>query len=243
MRLIPLIGLIIIASCHLLITLPSLIYHGLSNLYYRCITPPPSTIVLKDKNVIVFVHGRGGHHSNFVPLINNIKPKISNRYYLRTVDLGDTRNTSIDEDMFKLKGALDIYPDCAITLVGLSKGGVDTMRYVTYFNMDTRIERVITISSPLRGTRITGLLSKESITNKELGYRSKITRHIKTIGINIPVYHIVPTWDHLIIPTSSAYYRSTEEERIYYYTGLFNHVGITYSKDVAIAIVSWIPPL
>lgn len=157
----------------------------------------------------------------------------------------------ISQDVDKLKKSLELYPECNIILIGLSKGGLVVTRYVTTMS-DERIRRVITISSPLMGlqpglligvigTKITKLLSKDSITHKELGYGSELTRDIaKEISGIVPINHVVPKWDHLIIPTSAAYYPTTNVRNIYYYKGMYSHTGITYSKDVAIAIATWI---
>lgn len=231
---------ICVALLHLLITFPSFVYHGIINLYYRFTWGVPNQQILKGKNVIICVHGRGGHYTNFVPLIENLWSFIDGKYYIRTVDLGNTRHTPIDQDVDKLKKSLELYPECNIILIGLSKGGLVVTRYVTTMS-DERIRRVITISSPLRGTKITKLLSKDSITHKELGYGSELTRDIaKEISGIVPINHVVPKWDHLIIPTSAAYYPTTNVRNIYHYKGMYSHTGITYSKDVAIAIATWI---
>ena len=59
-------------------------------------------------------------------------------------------------------------------------------------------------------------------------------------SINVPVYHIVPKWDHLIIPTTSARYDDTPESHIYYYNGSdYGHCGIAYNDEVALIICEW----
>lgn len=233
-------SVIFTALLHLTVTLPSFIYHGSLNLYNRIITPYPIKTNLYDANVVIFVHGRGGHYSDFKSLIYNIK--ILGTYssnYLRVVDLGNTRNTSIDDDANKLKEELEIYKNCNICLVGLSKGGVVVMRYITTIK-DNRIRKVITISSPLMGTKLASLLPKNSITYKELSYDSKLTQEIASNKFLIPICHIVPKWDHVIIPSSSAAYLNTYPGNIYYYKGFYNHVGIVHDKEIAKIIAKWI---
>jgi pimeloyl-ACP methyl ester carboxylesterase len=161
-------------------------------------------------------------------------------YKIRMVNIGNTRNTSIDTDVIRLEEELKMYPMCEIILIGLSKGGVVGARYAMTVQ-DERIKKVITISSPLRGTWITKVLSKNSVIHKELGYGSELVRNMNNVEkFPVSIYHIVPRWDHLIIPTRSAAYSSTDPNNIYYYTGFYNHMGITHSVDVANAITKWL---
>jgi triacylglycerol esterase/lipase EstA (alpha/beta hydrolase family) len=234
---------------HLLVTLPSIVYHGLINEYNRITALPLVNEQTYNNNIVIFVHGRGGHHSNFTPLIENIDlinmddmdSFLSSKckFFMRTVDLGDTTDTSIDDDVAKLQECLNIYRECRIILVGLSKGGVVIMRYITTID-DTRIQKIITISSPLHGTYATTLLSDDSITNKELCYKSQITQDIAKSNISIPIFHVAPMWDHLIIPTNSAIYSTTDQNNIYYYSGLYSHTGIIHDMDIAYIILHWI---
>ncbi len=135
--------------CNTFVTLPSLIYHNSINKYNKFTLVKPSYEPLKDKNIIIFVHGRNGSWSDFIQLINNIKKhteilsvnqllengysvkdknmviKLNNNLYaLRTVDLGETGHTTIDEDSNRLHEQLAIYQDCQISLISYSKGGL-----------------------------------------------------------------------------------------------------------------------
>lgn len=237
---------------HLLITLPSVIYHGLYNMYYRIsIGSDPTEIIndnmgkfagsLGDQDVIIFIHGKGGHHSNFKPLIDNImkSSKWKKLYYLRAISLGNNKRKRVDEEVNELKEKLKVYCNCRITLIGMSKGGVVALRYVTTY-LDARIVKVITISSPIQGTEITKLISELSLSNRELGIDSKLIYDINNTIISIPLYHIVPSWDHLIIPSINAIHKSTPNNNYYIYNGLNSHLGIMYSYDVANKIIDWI---
>lgn len=232
--------ILIILIYNLFMTFPSVMYHGIIKLHRRLTSKALIKDVLEGEKVVICIHGRGGHYTDLEPLIRNLKELIPEKgYRYRMVDLGNTRNTSIDTDVAVLKRELENYIGCEITFIGLSKGGLIAMRYITTI-MDPRIKRAITISSPLRGTKAANLLSKESITNKELGYNSEITRDIAGTNIHIPVYHVVPSWDYLIIPTESAAYTNTNNENIYHYRGLYSHSGIVHSKDMANAISCWL---
>jgi len=127
-----------------------------------------------------------------------------------------------------------MYHDCEIILIGLSKGGVVVARYVTTI-CDKRIKKVITISSPLHGTIMTELLPKDSLIHRDIGYLSELVRNTAAAitQCSVPIYHIVPRWDHIII-------RSTDSDNIYHYTGFYSHMGITHSHEIAHVIIKWL---
>lgn len=226
----------LVALLHLFVTFPSFIFHGIRNMYYRSVFNNLTVVPLKNEDVVIFVHGRGGHFTDFTHLIRNLSGLTDK--FLRVVDLGNTHETSVDEDTYKLKERLEKYQGCNITLVGLSKGGLVIMRYITIFN-DIRIKKAITISAPLMGTKVTPFAFSD-ITHKELGYGSELTREIASCKKRVPIYHVVPTWDHMIIPSTSAAYIDTDPKNIYIYKGYNSHSGILNSSDVALAIAVWL---
>lgn len=223
---------------HFLLTGPSIIWHGLANIYGRYVSVPTVIPKLQGKDVIVLVHGRNGHYSNFNTLMFNLKKQLS--HDIVAVDLGYNRYTTIDTDVSRLCSAIEPLENCKITLVGMSKGGLVVMRYATTMN-DSRVQNVITISAPLRGTLVTKFLPSNSSEHKELGYNSKISTEITgAIDDSYAVYHIVPRWDYIIIPTSSTYYETTDKDHIYFYKGYYSHLGIPFSTEVANAIIAWL---
>lgn len=232
------LSLLAVVFHHALMTSPSLFYHSLLLLYYQYSTRSPIYLVIRNKKVIAFIHGRTGHHSNFLPLISNLAPQLLD-YDMRPLDLGYNFNSSIDEDVSKVKYALESCYDCDISLIGLSKGGLTSLRYLSTTNSN-QIKKIITISSPLMGTKITKLICSDSITHKELGYESEITKTLANYRYNIPIYHIVPKWDHIIIPTTTALYSNTQPSNIHYYNGHNSHSGIIFSNEISNVIANWI---
>lgn len=244
---------------HFAITFPSTIFHTIINKYRRFTIFTYDKTPLYDKNVVVFVHGRNGYFTDPYPLMDNLhdllnvnhrdqSPKainlqylIDEKYYLRTVYLEETANTFIEEDMEKLKEELKVYENCSIILVGISKGGV-TVANCYVLAGDKRIKKAITISSPLLGTQIASAFPNDSAVYKALSYQND---QVKTNELAAKqfghLYHIVPRFDHLIIPTTAAYYETTPKERIYHYEGfLYSHSGICYNYDIAKKIATWI---
>ncbi len=251
---------------HFVMTMPSLIIHTLQNKYYYYTLEKSDNVPLNNHNVIVFVHGRNGCFTDFKSLIDNInrigdqlsRIELENHgfsekeivvrlpdqllYVLRSITLGQTGYTSLDSDVESLTKEISGYTNCSIRLVGLSKGGLIIMRYVTSQN-DPRIKQVITISSPLKGTFSALLFPPSSIVAKTLGYQSEIIQQIEKDRkkITVPIYHIVPKWDHLIIPNIAAQYDDTPESQIYLDNGnWYGHNGITYNMDVAKSLIKWI---
>jgi triacylglycerol esterase/lipase EstA (alpha/beta hydrolase family) len=233
----------VVMTCvgHMLMTFPSFIYHGLSNYYNRVTAEPFNEDIckLKNKKVIVFVHGRGGHFTNFNSLINRLKLFLI-EHHMIALDMGDTHYSSIDEETNKLHNFLSQMENCKITLVGLSKGGLVVMRYITQHS-DPRIQNVITIASPLYGTLIASCFPNSSIVYKELSLMNPLVSNIIRSNVSCDnIYHIVPNYDHLIIPKQAAYYTFTPNENLYFYLGYHNHIGIQHDKKVADVIAHWL---
>lgn len=256
---------------HLIITLPSFIYHGLHTKIIRKFNPikyePTSKDILNKKKAIIFVHGRGGHYSDFNPMISHLKSILKediDNYSFLSIDLGDTTDSTVRKDAEELATQLKIYTeDTELILIGLSKGG-NVIH--TYFQMEItescdkrNITKLITISSPLSGTKIVDLLPRRSQSRYNLAYvDSKHGVKGSIYGFwdfeeetpkyiikrpNTKYYSIVPRFDHLIIPTESAQLNistSFTHHTVYNYNGYYNHIALPYSYDIAEAIASFI---
>lgn len=250
---------------HSLFTLPSIFLHGFLNEYNKLTITFTKPTELHNKNVMAFVFGTNGYKADFQPLIDNlmylskeiseeellendlleeqyvIKLKNGELWVLRLTDIVPTGYSSIDEDTDALEGELSIYHNCNIILVGASKGGLVSMRYASKYN-DYRIKKVITISAPLNGTGVVEVLSEHSPLYVNLKYNSDVIQEIEKDrqGMNAEVYHVVPTYDNLIIPVSSARYFDTPKSHIYTYTGTwYGHLGILHNFAVAKSIIKW----
>jgi len=198
------------------------------------------------QKVVVFLPGRDGNCGTLIPLIKNISQEMSRKGVERGADwqpqlinLGNMRDTSLDEDIKKLRTALGGYPDTKIIIVGLSKGGLVALKYITSFD-DPRIKKIITISSPLQGTQIASIFPHHSLIYKELSFNNGLITELLSKPIKIPLYHIVPQWDHIIIPGTAARHPRTPDENVYIYKGYNGHIGITHSLEVAAVINQWL---
>ena len=201
--------------------------------FSRICTPTRDSI-----KTVVFIHGKGGNPCNFDFIVENFIKKYKDKYNIFVPYLGDNNNTSIEDDANKLLNRLyarDISLNNLI-LVGLSKGGLIAAYFATNFNS---VEKIITISSPMMGTKMADLHWDKNVRNA-LGYMNSAAVELsQTANIN-RFYHIVPKYDHVINPIESTYYSSTSNNNIYYYEGLHSHIGVTHSSDICNKILSWI---
>lgn len=221
---------------YLILTLPSIIYHGLYNIYLiwtsmnKYDTLPPGV-----HDVIVFVHGRGGHYTNFEPLINSLKA-IGTKRQMLAFDLGRNLHTPVQQDVDTLHRQLVPLMDQieSIILVGLSKGGLTATQYgISHPN---KIKKVITVSSPLNGTYLANYHPFSPVTKSELGFDSQLCKRIREQSKNLTLFSVVPRFDNVIIPVESAAY---PHSKCHYYSGSYSHLGILYDPKIGAIIGKW----
>lgn len=256
------LGLIWTVLYNLLISLPNLLFYGTIKLVRRIIyrLQGCTSIIPESRNqdVIVLIHGRGGHPIDFHSLIDQLNPHIKEKYNIFNIHLGDTRNTRIDEDVESLSSQLEFLHNCRITLIGHSKGGIIACRYLA-LTEDPRIRKIITVSSPLLGTRVAdcakhienftskipNLLGDLKILSTDLNYNNsalvetaeKLRDHANKL------YHVVAEKDHLIIPSKVAYYQYVHHSHIYSYTGMYNHCCLFDDSKIVSIIQRWLGDL
>lgn len=243
-----------VALVHFAVTLPSFLWYLPHTIYNRYVRAEDLPIVFysdpsryqddpNDGNhMVVMVHGRNGRSSDFDPLIRNLQ-YICVTNPIIAVNLGPTGSTSVCDDSQVLYNLLRDYQHRKIILIGLSKGGLIIGDFLTQKNI-TNVVALITISSPLSGTQIVNILPENHITRQELGYNSIFTKKLQSslLSNSVPVFHVVPTWDHLIIPTSSAFI-DKENHKHKVYAGLNGHCDISRAIEVAQFIKEWISNL
>lgn len=241
---------ILLIIWYMLLTIPTLIYYGMISIISRKILVryKNNENIIIDNNsdtTIVLVHGRNGSTYHFKSLIEKLKYQTN--YNIVCVQLHNTGSTTIAEDATYLDSYLKTFNvDLSnLILVGLSKGGLVVSHFANCFaNNHTNnysIKKIITISSPLHGTKVANY-SIDKCTRKELGYRSEQSEKLAKLvaGSGLNYYHIVPKYDHVIIPQTSAMYETTAPDNIYKYNGFNNHCAIVESSDVIDQIIQWI---
>lgn len=242
--------LLLTVLLHFFITSPSYIHGLFLNVFYRLFSKNLKNLKInKDvDNIIVLIHGRNSHPNQFTKIYEYIQNNINNyklhNYTIFCPHLQDGCS-SIDDDAYsvynQIHKAFNPTKTKNLIFVGISKGGLTAMKCGTLRHSNFNVKKIITISSPLQGTYITKF-ALCPITKRELSYNSNTTLEIEG-EINkrkIATYHIVPVWDHLIIPANSCQYYFTPEERIYYHRQKTNHGTIQYKQVVCMHVVDWI---
>lgn len=222
--------------CNSIITLPGMIY----SLYYKRhlrTRPAPHKVPKSGKHEwIIFVHGHNGCPQEFYSLAQAINIKHPNLQFW-CVRFGKNTHTSIYNQVATMHMLLAKYQNriTSMKLVGLSMGGVVAMLYANAY--PEKITSVITVSSPIGGTKIATYNPIYPLVRKELGYGSKNLSVLQNKPETYQVYHIVPWWDNLIRPMDTA---KTKYGFCYYYKGFNSHFGVLEARDIINQIVSWI---
>jgi triacylglycerol esterase/lipase EstA (alpha/beta hydrolase family) len=221
-------------------TSPSIVYHSLYDMRLRSTSkilhnslPLSSSIDEEKHDVIVCIHGRGGHPSDFQHLIGKLQLYTNHKFLAFHLN---NSHTKVSEDALTLKELLDPLMNQikSIVLIGLSKGGLIAIKFALNCNL---VKKIITVSSPLNGTYIANNYPFCSNTRKELAYNSDLTQELREQSKGLEIYSIVPKFDHMIIPTDSSYY---PHSTTYFYTGHYSHAGIIYAPEVIDQIKDWI---
>ncbi len=249
----PTIFILFKIAFHLLISLPSFTKMSIEDFSdfprktYSACSPVSNTA---SDAVIVFVHGRNSNSEQFKKVIqylerqseesnlSNFTTLNSKKYHLIPINLGPTAYTTFIEDADTLTSILQAITQ-PIILIGVSKGGVICMEFAS--RNDERIKAVVTISSPLKGTLATFpfeyLPESYNVVANEFKYRGDVVTKLQNKvekGYKGSIFHVVPTYDHLIVPSSSSYYESTPSSCIYEYKGYDNHCLIQNNDEVLV---------
>jgi pimeloyl-ACP methyl ester carboxylesterase len=218
-------------------TFPSLLYHKfydaslrmISNIQYGHL--PPGI-----HDVIVCIHGWRGHPNDFQNLIENLQPHTN--YKFLTFYLEDITHSILEDSEIIHEYLKPLMPQInKIILIGLSRGGVVSIKCALSMLQNITLTKIITVSSPLNGTYVANKYPFCKNTRRDLSYKSPLTQEIREASKDLSIYSIVPTFDHMIIPTDSAHYPHC---KTYFYTGKYSHSGILYAPEVINQIKEWI---
>lgn len=229
--------------CNLWFSIPSLLYFGPMRLctwiwysiYAQYILPSAF-----DKDVVVCVHGRGGHPMGFDTFLKKLSDNNREKYIVFNVRLYNTRNTTIAQDAVELSRLLHSLKECRITLIGQSKGGAVVCHYLATFN-DPRIVKVITVVAPLFGTKLADYAPFGTVKYNLNYNNTDLLNMSDTLKSHSEIlHHVVHHNDHVIIPPSTSHYPHTPDENVYHYHGRYMHPFILESPDVINTINTWL---
>lgn len=243
-----------------LITMPSIIYHGILSMMQKFKYDEKEDIIfnsINTNNLILFVHGYHGHPCNFFPLVRNIfelDPSIKNEWNIRAISLNkfdDYKDNTVTKEAQLIEDYLENNKYDKVILIGLSKGGL--VCTTVYASSKSNIQKVITIASPLMGTKSCDLFLPKILDSisgnldyvrNDLCYYSSTSSNTLDILIekkDAHIFHIVPKYDHMIYPSSTAMYSFVSEGNVFRCDDAFySHIGVPYNKKIAASIVDWI---
>lgn len=208
------------------------LYRMISNKLVKFFSEKRKTDYFNDhKTLVIAVHGFYGHYSNFAPILD----------LAQDVDLylWDFHNgKSIEEDVDLLHEELNKFRDKYdhVVLLGLSRGGVIAIRYVIKYQ-DSIVDKVITIASPLRGTRTASLIPIDCPSKRDLSV-SSVSDH--SYEGEVDIYHIGIEYDMIVLPISTCFLDSTPENHRYVYSGVYGHHSVLYAREVFDKISEWV---
>lgn len=118
--------------------------------------------------------------------------------------------------------------------IGHSQGGIILLYYKKYLDTENKLRKIITIGSPLKGTKIAVFAT--SPNGKEMMYQSEFIKRLTEGKVNADVLNIYSPIDNLILPHSSAVlenYHQLEAPPI-------GHIGLLFSPAVFKGIIDFI---
>ena len=195
----------------------------------------------KDQTPILLIHGFLGSSNNWIYHRNYLKKAGYGNIF--TVNLGDPRKSIEEysdivakkiEEIKRLTGKQDI------VLVGHSMGGLVAQEYL-YSHPDEldHVKKIITIGTPLHGTRIGCLASWISKAAKEMIYQSDFVEALqKRAKDDSARYDAISTeTDHIVFPAESAFGNGENPEPSLEATG---HISYLFSFSTAKKLLGFI---
>jgi triacylglycerol lipase len=131
--------------------------------------------------------------------------------------------------------------DEEVTLIGHSMGGLVCAYYAEFLAPPHRVRRVITLGTPLQGTRLTAFLGSRLTQQMCVGspFITHLERELRINSVT-PYFHLASQRDNLIVPPQSAILRRyPDRERILPWQG---HMTLLFSPTVARQLLDWLRP-
>jgi triacylglycerol esterase/lipase EstA (alpha/beta hydrolase family) len=194
----------------------------------------PFNLHLK-KTPILFVHGYVNFSSVWIYHLFRLKKIGYGPLFL--INLGypfsdiDTYAKKLKKQIEKIQKKLN---KKEIILIGHSMGGLISSYYASNYPNHASIKAIITLGSPLKGTKIAKIGIGKCCRQMEI--ESEFLQKLKTkYPVNL-MYHIVTKKDQLVIPYTSGI---INQERKYIIDDL-GHTGLLYSSRVTKKIDYWL---
>lgn len=189
---------------------------------------------------ILLVHGFCRHQSDWSYLRKKFKdtgcPVFTVNLKPDFASIATLANDNLPKKIAMIKARTGCYN---IILIGHSMGGLVSSYYSEYLDIDNVVQAIITIASPLHGTKTAvaaaGQNGKEMCPNTE--FVQDLCARIRQAPQKY--YHVSSRLDNIIFPWRSALLDSTPESQklILPITG---HLQMLHSKEVATQLNTWV---
>lgn len=194
----------------------------------------------QDTTAILLVHGYCRHQADWLWLRKQFK---DTQCPIFTVNLRPnfaSIATITKNSLPKKIAAIKKLKNCDnIILIGHSMGGIVASYYSEYLDKAGLIKAVVTIGSPLQGTKVS--VSGAGKNAREMCPNTEFLQELSARMLKTPhkYYHILSRFDNLIFPWSSAALNSTPaaQQLILPVAG---HLEMLHSKEVAAQLNTWV---
>lgn len=195
---------------------------------------------VKTNTAILLVHGFGRNQGDYLWLR---KQFAKTKAWVFTVDLIPPL-AGIDEIASasivpKIKQIKQVTGCQNIIIIGASMGGVVASYYKEYLDEAQDVKAVITIGSPLHGTKVAvaapGINSRQMCPDSEFlaQLRQKMNNRSESY------YQVVSKFDEVIFPWESALLQATPKQN-QYIVPFVGHLGMLHDGDVAAKLNHWV---
>lgn len=189
---------------------------------------------------ILFVHGYCRHQSDGLYLRKQFKdtgcPVFTVNLTPNFASIATIAENSLPKKIAMIKKRTGCYN---IILIGHSMGGLVSTYYSEYLDTENLIRGVITIGSPLHGTKVSVAAAGEN--GKQMCPNTDFVLDLCARIRQAPhkYYHVLSRMDNMIFPWRSAGLDSTPDQHTLILP-LASHLEMLHRKDVAAQLNAWV---
>lgn len=203
-------------------------------------------LTIKGKNTqtaILLTHGYCRNQSDWLWFRRQLKEHGYPIYCVNLEnDFASLQTIASDKFAEKIK-QIKAETNCSnIILIGHSMGGLVSSYYKEFLDNDKLVKAVVTIGSPILGTRVSVFAQGENAAQMCPGSQFLAQLHVLLHNDAQKYYQVCSKFDNIIFPWQSSLIETTPKEHqlVLQFTG---HLGLLHSREVTNKINSWIKAL
>lgn len=204
----------------------------------------PDKTEMRNTIPILLIHGHTGHKTNWNRFRQFLeKEEIGSIHVIQFEDPWLPIETHAYEVKLKIDEILRKSKEKRIRLIGASRGGVVAAYYAEYLadSSNVHVTDIITMASPLNGTKVAIKHVAPKILREDLGYCSdkiQILREKIILNDQVRYFHIATKNDMMIIPYESALTGKNEDRELV--VSGYSHNSILYCPKIAAKVIDWL---